>query len=107
MVPCIKVTVKGKVDISVLSLPLMYNDCLLFIFNNSMKLQAFLLHLLIFSTHLSHFDPDVSLDRMHFAFAVAHGAQAAPHLAVGSFGRSLELLVVGSETSAPASILCQ
>lgn len=44
---------------------------------------------------------------MHFAFAVAHGAQAAPHLAVGSLGRSLELLVVGSETSAPASILNQ
>jgi hypothetical protein len=45
---------------------------------------------------------------MHFAFAVAHGAQAAPHLAVGTFGRSaLELLVVNNEASAvPASIVC-
>ena len=36
----------------------------------------------------SHFEPGVSSDRMHLAFAVAQAAHAAPHLAVGSFGRS-------------------
>lgn len=39
-------------------------------------------------THRSHFDPGISFERIHFAFAVAHAAQAAPHFAVGNFGRS-------------------
>lgn len=80
------------------------------LFHKFMKPSKSPFHFLLAAskTHLSHFAPGVSLDRMHFAFAVAQGAQAAPHLAVGSFGRSaLELLVVRSETSAPASILCQ
>ena len=41
-----------------------------------------------FKTHLSHLAPGVGSERMHFAFAVAQAAQAAPHLAVGSLGRS-------------------
>lgn len=39
-------------------------------------------------TYRSHFDPGVSFERIHFAFAVAQAAQAAPHFAVGIFGRS-------------------
>ncbi|TQV96292.1 hypothetical protein IF1G_04875 [Cordyceps javanica] len=39
-------------------------------------------------TYRSHFDPGVSFERIHFAFAVAQAAQAAPHFAVGNFGRS-------------------
>ena len=39
-------------------------------------------------TYRSHLEPGVSLERMHFAFAVAQAAQAAPHFAVGNLGRS-------------------
>lgn len=39
-------------------------------------------------TYRSHLDPGVSFERIHFAFAVAQAAQAAPHFAVGNFGRS-------------------
>lgn len=35
------------------------------------------------TAHLSHLDPGVSSVRIHLALAEAHGAQAAPHLAVG------------------------
>lgn len=38
--------------------------------------------------YLSHFDPGVLLERIHFAFAVEHCAHAAPHLAVACLGLS-------------------
>lgn len=38
--------------------------------------------------HLSHLAPGSSLERIHFALAVAQAVQAAPHFAVGSLGRS-------------------
>lgn len=37
-------------------------------------------------TYLSHLDPGVVSDRIHFALAVAQAAQAAPHFAAGSLG---------------------
>lgn len=38
--------------------------------------------------YLSHLELDAGFDRMHFAFAVEQGAQAAPHFAVGGVSRS-------------------
>lgn len=57
--------------------------------------------------HLLHLAPGSLLDRTHFAFAVAHGAQAAPHLAAGSLDLSaLELSVVDDGSTVPVSIVC-
>jgi hypothetical protein len=44
--------------------------------------------------YLSHFDPGVLLERIHFAFAVEHCAHAAPHLAVGCLDLSeLDIII--------------
>ncbi|PHH68588.1 hypothetical protein CDD82_425 [Ophiocordyceps australis] len=46
------------------------------------------------ATHRLHFAPGLVSGRMHFAFAAAQAAQAAPHLAVGNLPPFLELSAI-------------